>query len=106
VKVFVQAKGESIVINGEIIVTIVDILDEDVVLAVDTQNGSDVCKEEMLEEIGNSSGSPTVSGPAAGFPNSPAIVMLFPDRQDWPFFFAVCSETSNSFLDAEAGTVI
>jgi carbon storage regulator CsrA len=51
VQVFVQAKGESIVINGEIIVTIVDILDEDVVLAVDAPEWIDVCKEEMLEEL-------------------------------------------------------
>ena len=34
-KVFVQAKDESIVINGEIIVTVLDILDDNVILAVD-----------------------------------------------------------------------
>ena len=34
-KVFAQAKSESIVINDEIIVTVLDINDEEVILAVD-----------------------------------------------------------------------
>ena len=49
--VFVQAKGESIVINGEITVTVVDILDEDVVLAVDAPEWVEVCEQKMFEEL-------------------------------------------------------
>jgi carbon storage regulator CsrA len=33
--VFVQSKGESIIINGDISVTVLDIDDDDVVLAID-----------------------------------------------------------------------
>jgi sRNA-binding carbon storage regulator CsrA len=51
VKVFVQAKGESIVINGEITVTIVDILDEDAVLGVDAPKWLEVCEQKTFEEL-------------------------------------------------------
>ena len=34
-RVFVQSKGESIVINGDIIVTVLDVDGENVVLAID-----------------------------------------------------------------------
>ncbi len=48
-KVFVQAKGESVIINGEISVTVVDIRDEEVVLAVDAPAWVEVCEQEVLE---------------------------------------------------------
>ena len=49
-KVFVQATNESVVINGEIIVTVLDINDEDVILAVDAPEWVEVCEKETLEE--------------------------------------------------------
>ncbi len=48
-KVFVQAKNESIVINDEIIVTVVDVTDENVILAVDAPEWIQVCEEEAFE---------------------------------------------------------
>ena len=48
-KVFVQAKNESIVINDEIVVTIVDVTDENVILAVDAPEWVAVCEEETFE---------------------------------------------------------
>jgi carbon storage regulator CsrA len=50
-QVFVQAKGESIVINDEITVTVVEVLGEDVVLAVDAPPWVEVCAKETLEEL-------------------------------------------------------
>jgi len=37
--VFIQSKGESIVINGDISVTVLDIFGDDVVLAIDAPSG-------------------------------------------------------------------
>ena len=48
-KVFVQAKNESIVINGEIIVTVLDVNDENVILAVDAPEWVEVCEKETFE---------------------------------------------------------
>jgi carbon storage regulator CsrA len=49
-KIFVQAKNESIVINGEIIVTVLDISDDNVILAVDAPAWVEVCLQEEVEE--------------------------------------------------------
>ena len=49
-KVFVQAKNESVVINDEIIVTVLDVNEEDVILAVDAPEWVDICKKETLDE--------------------------------------------------------
>ena len=48
-KVFVQSKNESIVINDEIVVTVVDVTDENVILAVDAPEWVEVCEEETFE---------------------------------------------------------
>ena len=48
-KIFVRSKNESVVINGEITITIVEILDDEVVLAVDAPAWVAVCEEETLE---------------------------------------------------------
>ena len=48
-KVFVQAKNESVVINDEIIVTVLDVNDEDVILAVDAPEWVEVCEKETFE---------------------------------------------------------
>jgi len=48
-KVFVQAKNESIIINGEIVVTVVDVTDENVILAVDAPEWVVVCEKETFE---------------------------------------------------------
>jgi carbon storage regulator CsrA len=50
-KVFVQAKGESVVINDEITVTVIEIRDEEVVLAVDAPEWVEVCDMETLETL-------------------------------------------------------
>ena len=47
-KVFVQA-NESIVINDEIVVTVVDVTDENVILAIDAPEWIQVCEEETFE---------------------------------------------------------
>ena len=47
-KVFVQAKDESVVINDEIIVTVLDINDDEVILAVDAPEWVEVCEKETL----------------------------------------------------------
>ena len=49
-KVFVQAKNESVVINDDIIVTVLEVNDEDVVLAVDAPEWVDFCNKETLDE--------------------------------------------------------
>ena len=48
-KVFVQAKNESIVINDEIIVTVLDVTDDNVILAVDAPAWIEVCEKETFE---------------------------------------------------------
>jgi hypothetical protein len=50
VQTFLQAENETIVINGEISVTVVDILGDEVVLAIDAPEGVAVCKKEALAE--------------------------------------------------------
>jgi carbon storage regulator CsrA len=48
-KVLVRAKSESVVIGGEIIVTVLDVNDEDVVLGIDAPEWVEVCEEETFE---------------------------------------------------------
>jgi carbon storage regulator CsrA len=48
-KIFVQAKNESIVINDDITVTVLDINDEDVLLAIDAPEWIEVCAQEEAE---------------------------------------------------------
>jgi carbon storage regulator CsrA len=48
-KIFVQTKNESLVINDEIVVTVLDVNDENVILAVDAPEWIAVCEEETLE---------------------------------------------------------
>jgi sRNA-binding carbon storage regulator CsrA len=50
VQIFVQAENDTVVINGEIYVTVVDILEDEVVLAIDAPDWLDVCKKEALVE--------------------------------------------------------
>jgi carbon storage regulator CsrA len=50
-KVFVQAKNESVVINDEIIVTILDVNDENVTLAIDAPEWVEVCEKEPFERL-------------------------------------------------------
>jgi sRNA-binding carbon storage regulator CsrA len=49
-RIFVQTKNESIVINGGIVVTVLDILDDDVILAVDAPAWVEVGAKELLAE--------------------------------------------------------
>jgi carbon storage regulator CsrA len=49
-KSFVQAKNESIVINGEIVVTVLDISEDNVVLAIDAPAWIEVRTQEEAEE--------------------------------------------------------
>ena len=48
-KVFVQAKNESVVINDEIIVTVLEINDENVILAVDAPEWVEVYEKRAVE---------------------------------------------------------
>ena len=48
-KVFVQTKNESVVINDEIIVTVLDVNDENVILAVDAPEWIEVYEKEAVE---------------------------------------------------------
>jgi carbon storage regulator CsrA len=48
-KVFVQTKGESLVINDEIVVTVLDVNDENVILAIDAPEWVEVCGKETWE---------------------------------------------------------
>jgi carbon storage regulator len=48
-KVFVQAKNESVVINDEITVTILDVNDENVILAIDAPEWVEVYEKEPFE---------------------------------------------------------
>jgi carbon storage regulator CsrA len=50
VQIFSQAKDETVVINGEVNVTVVDILGDEVVLAIDAPEWVEVCKKEALVE--------------------------------------------------------
>ena len=45
-KVFVQAENESIVINDEIIVTVLDVNDEEVTLEIDAPDWIKVCEKD------------------------------------------------------------
>ena len=45
-RTFICAKNEAVVINGEVIVTVIDILDKKVVLAVDAPEWVEVFPEE------------------------------------------------------------
>jgi carbon storage regulator CsrA len=49
-KVFVQAKNENIVINDEIVVTVLDVTDENVILAVDAPAWIEVCEKGTFED--------------------------------------------------------
>jgi carbon storage regulator CsrA len=51
VQILVQAKNEAVVINGEICVTVVDILEDEVVLAIDAPKWVEVCNTEALETL-------------------------------------------------------
>jgi sRNA-binding carbon storage regulator CsrA len=51
VKTFVCAKSEAIVINGEVVVTVVDILDEEMVLAVDAPEWVEVFPKEASDGV-------------------------------------------------------
>jgi carbon storage regulator CsrA len=48
---FSQARNETVVINGEIFVTVVDIRDDEVVLAIDAPEWIQVSKKEAVEEL-------------------------------------------------------
>jgi carbon storage regulator CsrA len=50
VNIFVQAKNETVVINGDIYVTVVEILEDEVVLAIDAPEWVAVCRKEIGEE--------------------------------------------------------
>ena len=64
IETFVCAKSEAIVVNGEIVVTIIDILDDEVVFAVEAPDWVEVFAEEasdgaeMMERAGISDRSP------------------------------------------------
>ena len=47
-KVFVQAENESVIINDEITVTVIEIRDDEVVLAINAPEWVDVCGKETL----------------------------------------------------------
>jgi len=46
---FDRAKSEAVVVNGEVVVTIIDILDEEVVLAVDAPERVKVFPKEASD---------------------------------------------------------
>jgi len=50
VKLFSQAKNETLVINGEIFVSVVDIREDEVVLAIDAPEWVQVCEKEIVAE--------------------------------------------------------
>ena len=76
-QIFVQAKNEAVVINGEIIVTIVDILEDEVVLAIDGPEWIEVCKTEALETLPV---RPRYSPLCDGIPSSVCSCQTKPDR--------------------------
>jgi sRNA-binding carbon storage regulator CsrA len=51
VKTFVCAKSEAVVINGEVVVTVIDILDGEVVLAFDAPEWVEVSPMEAPDRV-------------------------------------------------------
>ena len=49
-KSFVCANSEALVIDGEVIVTVVDILDKEIVLAIDAPKWVQVCPKEASDK--------------------------------------------------------
>ena len=47
IETFVRAKSEAIVVNGEIVVTVIEIRDEEVVIAVEAPDWVEVVPEEV-----------------------------------------------------------
>ncbi len=50
-KTFVCAEKQAIVINDEVVVTVLDILDEEVVLAFDAPDWVEVCPNEASDRV-------------------------------------------------------
>ena len=50
-KEFSQNIGETVVINGDISVTIIDIREDEVVLAIDAPEWMEVLEEDVLEAL-------------------------------------------------------
>ena len=50
-KTFSQTLGETVVINGDISVTIIDIREDEVVLAIDAPEWMEVREEDVLEAL-------------------------------------------------------
>lgn len=50
-RTFICAKNEAVVINGEVVVTVIDILDNKVVLAVDAPEWIEVFPEEESDGV-------------------------------------------------------
>jgi sRNA-binding carbon storage regulator CsrA len=48
-KVFLQAKNESVVINDEIIVTVLDVIDDEVIMEIDAPEWFSVCEKQPLQ---------------------------------------------------------
>jgi carbon storage regulator CsrA len=57
-KVFTQAKNESVIINDEIIVTVLDVNEDEVILEVDAPEWVAVCEEETLGRSESMPGRP------------------------------------------------
>jgi sRNA-binding carbon storage regulator CsrA len=51
VKTFVCAKSEAVVVNGEVVVTVIDILDGEVVLAFDAPEWVEVFPMEAPDRV-------------------------------------------------------
>lgn len=49
-QVIIRAKNESVTINDEIIVTVLDVNDDEVILGIDAPAWVEVCEEEAFEE--------------------------------------------------------
>ena len=49
IETFVRAKSEAVVVNGEVVVTVIEIRDEEVVLAVDAPDWIEVIPEESSD---------------------------------------------------------
>jgi len=50
-KEFLQKKGETVVVNGDIYVRVLEIHDDEVVLAVDAPEWIEVGRKELLEKM-------------------------------------------------------
>jgi carbon storage regulator CsrA len=50
-RIIVQSKGETVVINGDISVTVVDVLDEEVLLGIDAPEWVEVCESRAYDEL-------------------------------------------------------